>query len=357
MTQISRPQADTQATYASPPHDPGPYTADQWAELFQVLFTGDQEATQGPLIRYANELVVANTTPTFTVGTGAAFCYGHWFINDALVTFNPTDADRKDLVVLVNNNTNAVYNTNLEFPVVPGVDYDAGPVGVAAYSCRLAILTGTGVGVARPLVNAAGINMIELANYEVTAAAGVITDMTDARDYCEFSTEIVTAMIADLAVTTAKINTDAVTLAKIPNRTRKFFVRGTVNGSYEQGWPMGDNSVISIQGGFMVPLDFVSGMTVTAVVIPLANGNVYSSNEAWYGTCGAAYNATNDVVVTAAVAVTNGNLNCIQPITLSAEAAGDIVSLEYIRTGDDILDTIGDTVYFNGWIVEYTADS
>ena len=48
MAQSSRPQPgniNSSATYV----DSGPYSGNQWASLFRVLFTGDQEATQGVL--------------------------------------------------------------------------------------------------------------------------------------------------------------------------------------------------------------------------------------------------------------------------------------------------------------------
>ncbi len=342
MTQRSRPQAGHSNTYPVP-SDPGPYSSDQWAELFQVLFTGDQEATQGPLIRYLNELIVTNTTPTFTVGTGAGFCYGHWFVNSALVTFNPSNAAREDRVVLVENNTNTAYDTNLEFPTVL-TDYDAGDV--PAYSCRLAILTGTGPAAPRALVNAGGINMVMLAHYDI-AAGGAISGLTDERDFCEFSTQVEPDMIVD--------------------RTRKFFVQCA--GGYDQTSPVEliNRSMVGISvpdavismgyGQFIVPDDFVSGMTATLVVSPNASGNIYSRNRCIYGQCGEVNSTHSASVGLAAVAITQFEWECIQEISLASAAINDIVGLEFQRDAVDALDTINDIVGFAGWIIEYTADS
>ena len=157
------------------------------------------------------------------------------------------------------------------------------------------------------------------------------------------------------------IAADAVTTAKIPNRTRKFFVQAPVASATGTATAKGtktlDNGDASIYGQFIVPSDFASGMTVTAVVNPDASGNIYSSNTAEYGQCGEAHAAHSDTVVIAAVAVTINLRNCIQPITLANEAIGDLVSLTFRRDATDPLDTIDDVAYLTGWIVEYTADS
>ena len=109
MTQASRPQADHITNFPAP-SDPGPYSADQWAQLFQIVFTGDQQTTQGPFIRYLNELECAdNASNAVTVDTGAGICNGHILISSEQETFaipaGPV-ATRIDRVVMVENNTN-----------------------------------------------------------------------------------------------------------------------------------------------------------------------------------------------------------------------------------------------------------
>ena len=154
--------------------------------------------------------------------------------------------------------------------------------------------------------------------------------------------------------------------ALVTDRTRKFFVQCVggenindgiaIERNDPRGWELVDNKECTANGNFIVPNDFASGMTVTAVVIPFANGDVFSSNEATYGACTEAFNTHGDAAGPAAVAVTTV-VNCIQEITLGNEAIGDIVNLEYDRDATNIGDTIGNLVWFSGWIVEYTADS
>lgn len=223
MTQASRPQADNIANY--PTSDAGPYSADQWAELFQVLFTGDQEATQGPLLRYLNELEVTTAAGDITVDTGAGFCYGHWFVSSATVTFSPTHVAREDRVVLVNNNTNATYNTNLEFPTVL-TDYNL-TASIEPYSCRLAILTGTGPGAPRPLVNAGGINMVQLAHYDIDGV-GAVTNLTDDRDFARYS-HLADYMKVDETVLGAPAAT--ITFNGIPQFYRHLTITGQVRSA------------------------------------------------------------------------------------------------------------------------------
>ncbi len=540
MTQTSRPAGTDSTTW--PNSDAGPYDADQWSQIYQTLFTGDQHATQGPLIRYLNELIctvnIVGPPAEIRVDTGAGMVNGHWFESDAVVDFTlppPTVNPRIDVVVIAVNNTAVDVaisdgGFNLDFPDNLA-DYGA-DADIEEYSCRLCILQG--VENAAPAVPGLDANnnhwMIPLYQYQINVA-GAISGQTDRRDFCEFSTEVVTAMIADLAVTTGKIANNAVddtklrdsagtsvigkfnagagdpadivagaddrvlaraaatlsfqqvstamiannavdgtklrdsaatsvigkagagvgdpadivaginervlartggtlafqqttsgmigngsigplqlnnaagfsvhgkatagvgliadivagadtVLAKlgagnvafqlivpalVTDRTRKFFVQAA--GGYDNtlsallvqvattGLYFAANSNCFGHGHFMVPSDFVSGMTVTAVVYPLATGNIYSRNLADYGACGEAYNAHSDSVGLAAVAVTWAEMECIQVVPLTNEAIGDIVHLTFRRDASNALDTINAGVDFPGWIVEYTADS
>lgn len=471
MTQTSRPAATDSTTW--PNSDAGPYVADQWSQVWQTLFTGDQHATQGPLIRYLNELAgvvqTPGATPVIRVATGAAMVNGHWFESDAVVDFTvtgPAVNPRIDVVVVAVNNTAVDFANSdggfvLDFPdnlADYGTDAD-----IEEYSCRLCIVQG--VENAAPAVPGLDANnnhwMIPLYQYQI-AVGGATSNETDRRDFCEFSTEVVTAMIADEAVTyaklvhsaglnvigkatagagdpadivaandtvlaragagnvafqqvtTAMIAVEAVdgtilrnsaafsvmgrpgvaigdpsdivagndtVLAKlgagdvafqlivpalVTDRTRKFLVPAV--GGYNvtdsialirqqaQGWTLLDNKISDALGNFFVPQDFVSGMTATAIVAPIGAANIYSENHAYYGACTEAYNTTTDSVAVAAVGVT-AVLCCIQTITLTAEAIDDIVSLRFRRTATDALDTLNASVYFIGWIIEYTADS
>ena len=200
MTQVSTIQADHISNF--PTSDAGPYSADQWSEMFRVLFTGDQQATQGPLARYLNELAVTinvvGPPPVIRVDTGAGFTNGHWFNSDAVAP-SPTDftiplpvADpRIDRVVIAENNTNLAYTVSdlgfvLDFPD-DVTDYN-GTNSIEPYSARLVIMQGAeNAAPATPgLDQNANHYMVELYRYQISAA-GAITNNVDYRDFCEFS--------------------------------------------------------------------------------------------------------------------------------------------------------------------------
>lgn len=337
MTQSSRPQADNVATF--PTSDAGPYSADQWAELFQVLFTGDQEATQGPLANYLNELEPTTVAGDILVDSGAGFCYGHWLVNSASVTFSPTHAAREDRVVLVENNTNLAYSTNLEFPTVL-VDYN-NTASIEPYSCRLAILTGTGPGAPRPLVNAGGIHMVQIFHYDIDAG-GTVTNPTDDRDFCQFSSTIGTRWFL-VSVSSGIV-----------------YIAGTnIPRAAPQGVTFG--AAVSISQGhasFVVPKDYKESMTVRAVITVAAggSGDVRCQLSTYHAACGEVWNTHTDVTAWAAVTVTQNENECICETAITNVDVNDIVHMTFERDGNDGSDTAGD-VYFSGFLVTYEAKS
>lgn len=392
MAQTSLPQG------GSGVGDAGPYSSDQWAEYLQIAYTGDQQATQGVLIRYLNELAVTNPIAvTIRIATGAGFVNGHLLINNTNSDINVNlcgvvGQTRWNRVVMVENNTNVLYSPgNLLFPA-------AYVAGIVRNTAKLAILQGScGTPGGLPaLVQNANYWYTELARFQVTSASpGAITDY---RDYCEFSTEVVTEMIEDLAVTGPKIGLGAVdtpqiavgavttteilnntivagdvanetlTPTQILNRTRRFFVcayngynvtddeQTFVNfmppGLY---WP--DSKYFTVTATFIVPDDYASGLNVEAVVVPWAAGNLRAFSSYGYGQCGEAWDTNIGGLDWQTVAVTHREYNCIMAETMPGSTVGDIVTCHFRRDGLAISDTINAAVYFLGWIVEYTADS
>jgi hypothetical protein len=175
--------------------------------------------------------------------------------------------------------------------------------------------------------------------------------------------------VKDLGITTAKIAADAVTTAKIPNRTRSVFVSASgvadaissgndIGRNEHAGFEINNTSIYVAFGEFIVPRDFVSGMTVKAVFQPGGSGNAYVKSEARYGASGEAYsNHTDDDGGYAAIAVTNALLSVVQSVSLSNAAIGDYVTMTWYRDGTHGSDTVEAFIYFKGWLVEYTADS
>jgi len=343
MAQTSLPQAGSSVG------DSGPYTADDWAKFYEVMFTGDQAATQGVLRNYLNELEVTGAGNTISINTGAGLCYGHWLLNDASVDITALACAGVETgwnrVVLVQNETAAAYNTNLMLPA-------AYAAGVPRNSCRIAILRGTcgSPGVLPALLTGPNYYMVELARYQVTG--GAVGTITDYRDFCEFST---------------LLNADS-----IENRTRTIWVPALTgyndsastnilcefvtynNGPYlelpnavqSQGW-----------GRTIIPSDFLSDLSVQPVMLTgPASGNVYGWSYASWGGCGES-SVSGITSSLAADSLSAINYNCLSALSCSGIATDDFLSLTYIRSGADALDTVNAGVMLLGWVVTYTADS
>jgi len=351
MTQVSLPQA------GSGVGDSGPYTADDWAKFFEVAFTGDQAATQGVLRNYLNELEVTRSGITISIDTGAGFCYGHWLLNDTSVEITANACagveTRWDRVVLVQNETAVAYNTNLLLPA-------AYAGGVPRNSCRIAILRGTcgSPGVLPALLTGPNIYMVELARYQMTGGStGAITDY---RDFCNFSSEIG----ADW----------------IDNRTRRLFIpvmggylftltEENISVAYDDGSATAHAPNVSLpndersQGGATtaVPSDYLSGMTIKALIESPATGNIYGQTYAYWGECGGSYQSGSSTSGYIADSISGGSgyYNCLTPLSVAVPVGANenILNVTYRREGADPLDTLNERARLYGWIMEYTADS
>lgn len=335
MAQRSLPQA------GSGVGDAGPYTSDEWAEYFQITYTGDQEATQGPLRRYLNELVVSRLGLTITTGTGAGFVYGHFLVNDAaldiVVALAAAGLERYDRVVMVQNDTAFAYNTNLALPA-------AYAAGIPRNSARIAILQGAEAGAAvlpALITGAGGIYMVELARYLVTDAA--VGSIDDRRDFCLFS--------SSRYLNTREVFVMPYISYNLSDATSPL---GCYNSRY--GLMMLNNKESHAVGVWIIPPNWdEEDITFTAVVDPDANGNVYSRTGIYAGACSEDVDLGTNVPGFSAVAVTAGENNCIVPNVQSNVWAdpGDIQTLVYVRNASNVLDTVEDTVAFRGWIVSY----
>lgn len=348
MSQISRPQQGRQATYP----DAGGYNANQWARLLTIAHVEDR-TSQGPFYWYLDGLAVSNPAGvTIRVAKGAGFCNGHLLINEdrldesnaSNVDFTPSTpaaSSRVDVVVMVQNATNAAYDGTLdygaavlEFPT-DLTDYE-GTASVPANSARLAILTGVeGAGAPRSLTQDVGLNgdiwMVELARYTISTAPAV-SSLTDNRDFvdAEEITEFVQATSGEGSVTG---------------------ILGPGSDGTMINTPDAEDSEVS--AGFIVPENFISNMRVTAVVIPDGTGNLNASLSHSYAACGEDEFTHTDSLGLTTYAVTNGTQSCIGEITLTNAAVGDIVRLKINRRADLAADTINASMRVVGWKIEY----
>lgn len=153
----------------------------------------------------------------------------------------------------------------------------------------------------------------------------------------------------------------------ITNRTRTFFV--PVVAGYDDtasaaltnfdfhGLELVDDHECWAWGWWQVPDGFVSDLTIQAVVIAYANGNVYSENRTRYGKCGELHNLyTANTGLAAEACVVNENA-CVALTALAGAEVGDILRITYTRLAGNDLDSINDHAKVAGWIVQCTMDS
>jgi hypothetical protein len=301
--------------------DCGPYSANAYDDWLQKLFCSD--ATDECVIANSgNELAVTGAATPLSINTGSALVAGKWYNNSASSTLaiaTPAGATRIDRVIL-------------------RADY-------AAQTVRLVLLAGAEGGAAPALTQTDGTTWeVSLAQASITTG-GVVT-VTDERGYLVFNT---------------KFGASVISATNIANRTRTFIVpvfasnTGTLASS-SVGVLLPDATVTAVHGAFTVPPDYVSGMTIKALVQPHASANVYSSHTEIHAAVGETSGTHTSTVASAAVAVTTV-ICAIQTLTPSSVTAGDVFYLEYLRTGDNGADTISDYVSFFGFLVSYTADS
>ena len=212
--------------------------------------------------------------------------------------------------------------------------------------------------------------------------AGTVT-LTDERTFARPGTDaIVTAAITDLAVTTAKIAADAVTAskiadgaidttaqladsvvtaAKIANRAATLFVASAKDRT-QYGDAMNDGITTNAYMYFAVPPDYVSGLTVTPVIVGptgVASGNVYLTLTVDFGAHGEALSNTATVGPTAVASPATSVISKVSTLTVTptAPAIGDYMVADFSRAGAHANDTSSNAIYCLGVILDYTADS
>ena len=162
-----------------------PYSADEWSDIWRKLFQRDR-TLEGVLPDYLNELAVTNPAGvTIRTASGGALVDGTFFDNTANV----------DQVVVAPGGGSNFYRVVLE------KDW-------ALQTVRIALL-GPNVAAPDAVTQVDGVTWeISLATVEITS--GSVVTVTDDRTYLHFNTEVITAMLANNAVTNPKMADDAV---------------------------------------------------------------------------------------------------------------------------------------------------
>ena len=186
MGQFSWPWPDTS--------DPGPTVGDG-RKVTAEEYAAKLAHAYGPGVLPTGNMLEASVlgANSLSVDSGAAVIQGRFYLNDAAVTLTPASAgagtSRKDAVVLE-------------------CDWD-GSGSTGQYTVRL--ITKEGSAAAYPaLTQAVSVRwQEELWRYTIDDA-GAITDLTDVRPFCAFSTQVITEMLED-----GILSADADGLAKV----------------------------------------------------------------------------------------------------------------------------------------------
>lgn len=295
------------------------YTSDQWKWAMRMMWLNDP-TTQGVAVGFLNDLEVTNPGGrTLRVASGGAIVYGSPYRNTQDVDFTLT------LPVIATTGWRLILRSDWE-----------------AQTVRLVLLeSADGVAAIPGVTQTAGVT------WDITLTTGTIT------------------VVPVVAITDARAF--FLDNGRLATRTRRLFI--TTSTAYDQtnttqlfkraldGIYFPDLAIVSAYGWFTVPDDYVAGtpMIVTAVVVPGALGDIRAEHYAEFAACGEPV-FTHQVNVIATTNISISLNSCINALTLAGVATGDLVSLRFIRDSVNVLDTIGTTVGFMGWYVDYTAD-
>jgi hypothetical protein len=294
------------------------FTANQWHKFWRSL-VAPQLANKGVSWGYLNGLAVSNPAgSTIRVATGSALVHGTFYENDAQQDFTPGDGTYPALPT-----NNQIHRVVLR-------------KSWAAQTVRLAFISGTDAGSpSTPALTQTDLTTWEIPLYQFQiSSAGAVSATADQREYLD-------------------------------SRTRRFLVpcvgannitAGTaIDRTDERGYLSSNTQRCDFYGNFFVPVDYIASMTIKAIVSnDSAAGNIYVTNQIYYGALTEVYSQHSNTTGPTAVATTNG-LQGIQQVALTSIAAGDYVSPTLVRNATDVLDTMADFCRVIGWLVEYTA--
>jgi len=304
--------------------------------IFRMLLNGT--LNQGVLRLWENELEVTDGGGlNAAVDTGASLNYGVWYENTAAMNVAIGNNTTEWVVVRASWATQTARLVAIApgaFTQTPGVTYD---IPLAA----------------------------------VTTVAGVITLITDTRDYCEFSTSI-----ADGVVVADNLQADSVTIGKLTDQDR-WLDRGA--GTFQEDattpptwsqvqwgskWWFATGADEYIWCTLRVPAD-ISGANLLVYLYDCdvfdATGDVRWTYNLFQAAAGGVLANASGAVVVSYTGGAGGDHTNIRPnytlLLTRVVAAGDIVHLRIGREGTHITDTLAQAASLFQVKMDYTADS
>ena len=116
-----------------------------------------------------------------------------------------------------------------------------------------------------------------------------------------------------------------------------------------------DAQDITVRMEFLLPTDFVLGTwQVDALIVPGGTGNMRRGVATDFGAicAGEQYDANSDTIAAGEVAVTSGEIECIDLLdSLTGAVAEDLVGIEFTRYGSHGNDTVNADCYFIGVVI------
>lgn len=320
MAQVSYPWGGTVTGDATE----APYSDDEWSDLWSMLFTYDR-TTQGVMTSarsgYSGNLAVTNPSGlTLRVATGIAVVDGKVYLNSASVDNSIPDNTNWNIVVLRKDFATQTVRVALKS-------------GYASEAAALAALTQTdGTTWEIPLATANG------------DGAGGVSTLTDQR-----------ALLKHTADRTRRFFVSAYTAYNVTD------VADVGRGEDWQGVIMPDAKLSQAGATFVVPDDYLSGLSVRAVFVSdtwVGTAlSIYVKQEFRYGSIGESASVHSSLGAYAQLLATIGELIAIPATTLSSVTAGDIVNCAAYRDATDVNDDTSADAWFVGFLVSYTADS
>ena len=355
MTQLSRPQA---GLFPADGDDCGAYTANEWATVLiaqnrsgGMMVTGAAAppglpATQlfpnvGVYYAVADRLEVTSPAQAqVSIATGAGIVDGRVFTNDTAITAAavaiPAGAanSRIDMVVLRQNYTNATYTPTY----VPSLT-------VPANTARITVISGAeAVGPVAPTLTQDEDRTtywdIPLGQYQIIHTTGVISALTDLREWVDATTKRFFVQFP--------YGVDETTPAVLAPDTL---------GDAERGLIMPVAVISEVVCHLTVPNDFISSMTITPVVISAEANDAVLYSGAQYGTDteGIANHVAASGKVTRAMlaGAVREFLDGALQIAPTSATVGDVITAYLQRDGTDGDDDVTISIWAQGVIVDY----